>query len=36
MQNRKVNEAVHSILKLAILKDQGGILLNSFDTIFLG
>jgi hypothetical protein len=36
MQNSLVDEPVHNILKLALLMENGGILINQFDTVLLG
>lgn len=36
MQNRKVDQSVHSVLKMALLLEQGGLLLNRPDVFFLG
>lgn len=36
MQNSKVDQTIHSVLKLALLMEHGGILVNQFDIGFLG
>ena len=32
----KVDEPIHSVLKMALLMENGGVLVNQFDTVFLG
>lgn len=36
MQNSKVDQPIHPLLKLALLMENGGILINQFDLIILG
>ena len=36
MQESKVDETVHNTLKLALLMENGGIMINQFDTMILG
>ncbi len=36
MQNSKVDEGVHNLLKLALLMENGGILINQIDIMLLG
>lgn len=36
MQNSKVDQTIHNVLKLSLLMENGGIIINQVDTIFLG
>jgi len=36
MQNSKVDERIHNILKLALLMENGGMLINQIDIVLLG
>ena len=36
MQNSKVDESVHNLLKLSLLMENGGIMINQYDTMLLG
>jgi hypothetical protein len=36
MQNSKVDEPIHSVLKLALIMENGGVLLNQPDIAILG
>jgi hypothetical protein len=36
MQNSKVDETIHSVLKLALIMENGGVLLNQPDIAILG
>ena len=36
MQNSKADETIHNLLKIALLMENGGILIGQQDTVFLG
>ena len=35
MQTAKIDEGVHNLLKLALLAEHGGVIINGFDTVLL-
>jgi len=34
MQNSKIDEGVDNLLKLALLAEKGGVMINAVDTVF--
>ena len=34
MQNSKIDEGVDNLLRLALLAEHGGVMINAFDTVF--